>query len=397
MKVLVANVGSTSFKFKLYDMEGESILAQGKIENIGSDRSVYTMTSGGHKIEGQEKFATYEKAVLTAIQFLTQGRHSVVQELSQIDAVGFKTVHGKGIRECRFLDEPTLEAMEKYTFLAPAHNPPYISAIRVFAKLIPQVPRVGLFEPAFHRHIPDYAFTYGLPWEVAQKHEIRKYGFHGASHRWVSEKALESVNGLDPSRIISCHLGGSSSICAIKNGCSIDTSMGFSPQSGVLNAKRCGDLDPFIPLYLQEEERWSPSELNQMLNSKSGLAGISGIASGDMKEIIEAAEQGSHRAQLAVETFCYGIQHYIGAYYVALEGLDLLAFTGGIGERGVLIRQRVCDKLTCLGVELDEEANKQALGDALISTPASQVKVLVIQANEELIVAREVKELLDKG
>jgi acetate kinase len=395
MKILVANVGSTSFKFKLYSMDDEAILSQGKIENIGAERSAFSMSSAGKKQEGSAHFPTYENAVDAAIRFLTEGEHRPVRTLDEIDAVGFKTVHGKGIRECRLLDDAVLQAMEEYNFLAPAHNPPYIKAIRIFAKLIPQVPRVGLFEPAFHRHIPDHAFTYGLPYELAQKHQIRKYGFHGASHRWISEKAPQLLKRpYNSLRIISCHLGGSSSICAIKNGRSLDVSMGFSPQSGVLNAKRCGDLDPFIPLYLQEQEKWSAKQVSDLLNSQSGLAGISGIASGDMKHIIDSAELGNERARLAIAAFCYGVQHYIGAYYVALQGLDVLAFTGGMGERGVLIRQKVCEGLQCLGVMLDQQANANAVGDAVISTGDSQVSVVVIPANEELIVAREVKELL---
>lgn len=397
MKILIANVGSTSFKFKLFDMEQESILAHGKIENIGSDTSTYAMSTGRKNLSGQEKFENYEKAVTTAIHFLTKGEGAVVADLTEIDAVGFKTVHGKGIRECRRLDESALQAMEEYTFLAPAHNPPYIDAIKIFARLIPEVPRIGLFEPAFHRHIPDYAYTFGIPYDLAQKHQIRKYGFHGASHRWIAERvpAFLDLTGKS-SRIISCHLGGSSSLCAIHNGISIDTTMGFSPQSGVLNAKRCGDLDPFIALYLQEQEGWTPAQVARVLNSQSGLAGISGVPSGDMKQIIDAAEQGQERARLAIDAFCYGVRHYIGAYYVALEGLDVLAFTGGIGERGVLIRDKICSGLKCLGVEINPEANAAVNGEAVISAGSSLVTVVVIPANEELVVAREVKELLEK-
>ncbi len=397
MKILIANVGSTSFKFKLYEMKDEEILAQGRIENIGSENSSYSMQCKDHKIQGTASYAGYEQAVLAAIDFLTQGEHACLAALSDIAAVGFKTVHGKGIRECRVLDEPALQAMEAYTFLAPAHNPPYIKAIRIFAKLIPEVPRIGLFEPAFHRNIPAHAYTYGLPAELVEKHAIRKYGFHGASHRWIAERTPQLLNAAAESlRIISCHLGGSSSICAIRNGFSLDTSMGFSPQSGVLNAKRCGDLDPFVPLYLQEEEKWSAAQVSKVLNSQSGLAGISGIPSGDMKEIIDAADQGSEKAQLAIDTFCYGVLHYIGAYYLVLQGLDALVFTGGIGERGSLIRHRVCRQLQFLGVQLNPEANQRATGEAKISTPDSSIQVLVIPANEELIVAREAKALLER-
>jgi len=398
MKILIANVGSTSFKFKLYEMKDEEILAQGRIENIGSEHSSYSMQCKGQKIHGAAFYADYEQAVLAAIDFLTQGEHACLGALSDIAAVGFKTVHGKGIRECRYLDESALQAMEAYTFLAPAHNPPYIKAIRIFAKLIPEVPCIGLFEPAFHRNIPAQAYTYGLPSELAEKHAIRKYGFHGASHRWIAERTPQLLNTpAGALRVISCHLGGSSSICAIRDGRSLDTSMGFSPQSGVLNAKRCGDLDPFVPLFLQQVEKWSPEQVSKVLNSQSGLAGISGIPSGDMKEIIDAADQGSAKAQLAIDTFCYGVLHYIGAYYLVLQGLDALVFTGGIGERGSLIRHCVCRQLQFLGVKLDQEANQRATGEMKISTPDSSIQVLVIPANEELIVAREAKVLLERS
>ncbi len=396
MKILVANVGSTSFKFKLYDLPSELIVAQGKIENIGSTESPCQFEVGASKDCGTEKFAGYEDAIRRTIQFLTEGEQAVLRSLASLSAVGFKTVHGKGMRECRYLDEQSLAAMEAYNFLAPAHNPPYINAIKIFAKLVPDTPLVGLFEPAFHRTIPDYAYTYGIPYELSQKHDIRKYGFHGASHRYIAERA-SSFLGLDPrtARIISCHLGGSSSVCAIKNGQSVDTSMGFSPQSGILNAKRCGDLDPFIALYLQKTDGLSVEQVADLLHSKSGLLGIAGI-SGDMKQIVQAAEQGNARAKLAINAFCYGVKHYIGAYFVTLEGMDALVFTGGIGERGALVRKKICQGLECLGVHLDNKANELVGGEQIISTPESKVIAAVVPTNEELIVAREVKELLDR-
>lgn len=394
MMILVANVGSTSFKFKLFDMSGEAILATGKIENIGYEKSPYKMQTEKGELEGVGHFPNYEDAVKFSIDFLLNSEHGALSSLDRLSAVGFKTVHGKGIRECRVLDDSVLQAMEEYNFLAPSHNPPYIAAIRIFQKLVPSIPLVGLFEPAFHKSIPDYAVTYGIPYELAQKHGIRKYGFHGASHRWISERAPQLLQ-LDKNsyRIISCHLGGSSSICAIKDGRSIEVSMGFSPQSGLLNAKRCGDLDPFVPLYLQKVEGLNVDEVADLLNSRSGLLGISGV-SGDMKKILDAADAGDERAQLAVDTFCYGIRHYVGAYYVALQGLDALVFTGGIGEKSSVIRQNVCKDLRFLGVELDADKNERVDGEAIISSDNSKIKVAVIPANEELIVAREVQKIL---
>lgn len=391
MQILVANVGSTSFKFKLFDMADESILAQGKIENIGSDESDISFSSLGKSDSGRSKIATYQQAVNIVINFL---QSTVLNNFNELSAVGFKTVHGKGVRECRILDEQTLNAMNEYIFLAPAHNPPYINAIKIFADLVPEIPLVGLFEPAFHRAIPDYAYTYGIPHELAEKHAIRKYGFHGASHRWISERAPELV-GLkkEKIRIISCHLGGSSSICAILDGISVDTSMGFSPQSGILNAKRTGDLDPFIPLFLQKAEGLTADQVSDVLQKKSGLLGISGI-SDNMKDIIEAAEGGNKRASLAIATFCYGIKKYIGSYFTVLGGLDILAFTGGIGERSAFVREKVCQGLDCLGISIDKNKNSTATFEAVVSRDESKVKVVIIPANEELIVAREAQELL---
>jgi acetate kinase len=392
MKILIANVGSTSFKFKLYEMPTEAILAQGKIENIGSKESAYRFSSEKNVSSGVKEYAHYEDAVSASIQFLTDPANAMLGDVSDLDAVGFKTVHGKNIRECRILNDAALAAMEEYNFLASAHNPPYIRAIKIFQKY--KIPLVGLFEPAFHRSIPDYAYTYGLPKDLSDKHGIRKYGFHGASHRYISERAPE-VAGINAAsaRIISCHLGGSSSICAIKNGVSIDTSMGFSPQSGLLNQKRCGDLDPFIPLFLQKAENWTPDQVADVLNNKSGLVGISGIP-GDMKQIEEAALAGNARAQLAIHTFCYGIKHYIGAYFVALEGCDMIVFTGGIGENSAYIRSIITRGLECIGAKLDPERNKSARGEAVVSTADSKIRLLAIPTNEELIVARETAALL---
>jgi acetate kinase len=396
MKILIANVGSTSFKFKLYDMDTETILAQGRIENIGSAGSPCRLYAGDRSVESVREFPRYEDAISECIEFVTAAENGLLAGLSELSAVGFKTVHGKGMSDCRILEKNTLQAMEDYSFLAPAHNPPYIRAIRIFADMV-NVPLIGLFEPAFHRSIPDYAYTYGIPGDLARKHSIRKYGFHGASHRYISERAPVFA-GKNPGdvRLISCHLGGSSSVCAIKNGKSLDTSMGFSPQSGVLNGKRCGDLDPFIPLFLQKAEDLSVDEVADVLNSRSGLLGISAV-SGDAKEIEDAAVKGEEGARLAVESFCYGVKQYIGSYYVTLEGCDLLVFTGGIGEKSAFFREKITSGLFCLGMLLDGERNRSADGETIISRENSPVTVAVVPTNEELVVAREVKKLLQSG
>jgi len=396
MKILVANVGSTSFKFKLFDMADGTVAAEGVVEGIGAAESPFRFRIGTAEQDGRGHFPSYDAAVRRSVEALLDPKSGVLASPSDLGAVGFKTVHGKDMVECRILDDEVLRAMEDYNFLAPAHNPPYIRAIRIFKQLV-DAPLVGLFEPAFHRSVPEYAYTYGLPYELAREHGIRKYGFHGASHRYISERA-PVVAGIpqDRVRLISCHLGGSSSVCAVLNGDSIDVSMGFSPQSGVLNAKRCGDLDPFIPLYLQKAAGLDADQVADLLNNRSGLLGISGV-SADMKEIIKAADAGSKRAQLAIDTFCYGVRHYIGAFHVALGGCDLLVFTGGIGERSPRIRAGICKGLECIGVELDSRRNETAAGESIISAPDSIPKIAVVRTNEEWVVAREVQRKIDRS
>ncbi len=328
------------------------------------------------------------------IQTLTDSASGVLSNLEELDAVGFKPVHAKNIADSVFITEPIIQAMEEYTPLAPAHNPPYIEAFRIFQDVLPGKPLVGVFEPAFHKTLPDYARTYAIPYEWSEKHAIRRYGFHGASHRYISHRAPELVGrSRDDLRIISCHLGGSSSICAIKHGISIDTSMGFSPQSGLPNATRNGDLDPFILLYLMEKEKLSTEDIRRVLVQNGGLKGISGL-SGDVRDLEQAAVEGNVRAALALNVLVYETKKYIGAYSAALEGLDVLAFTGGIGENGINVRQSICQGLEFLGVQLDPRRNQIRGKDAVISQEDSPVKVLVILANEELVIARESARLL---
>ncbi len=386
MHILVANVGSTSFKYKLFDMADEAILAEGRIERVGEASSPAL-----HRVRGEEVFRgevpapDYPSAIRNALTYVERA----IGDLSGLSAVGFKTVHLRGEPGAHLLTEEVLSRMEEYNFVAPAHNPPYIRAIRIFRELLPDVPLVGLFEPAFHRTMPDYAYIYGVPYRWYEKHGIRRYGFHGASHRYISERVPEmlGVSG-EGLRLISCHLGGSSSVCAVLGGKSVDTSMGFSPQEGVLNATRTGDVDVFAVLYVMEREGLSPAQMAEVLCRQGGLLGISGI-SGDVRDLEEAAEAGDRRASLALEAFCYGVKKYIGAYAAALGGLDVLAFAGGIGERGWKVRERICRGLEFLGVRLDPERNRKLEGEGTISEDGSPVEVLVVRTNEELIVARE--------
>ncbi|RKY03951.1 acetate kinase [Candidatus Poribacteria bacterium] len=392
MLILCANVGSTSFKYQIIEIETERMVAKGVVERIGNPPSLYTHVVPDKNVElkGEIDAPDHLAAVRHAVSLLTHPEHGAVRDLSEIAGVGFKTVFAKGITRSALITEEVIKAMEEYTPLVPAHNPPYIAAIRAFQKLMPGKPLVGVFETWFHETMPDYAREFGLPREWVEKYGIRRYGFHGASHRYISER-VPQILGLpaEKLRIISCHLGGSSSVCAIKGGRSIDTSMGFSAQCGLLQSTRCGDLDPFIIPYIMDKEGLTTDQLREMLIKNAGLKGISGI-SGDMRDLMEAASKGDENAKLAIDTFHYGVKKYIGAYAAAMGGVDVIAFTGGIGEKNPPTREAVCQGLEFMGVRIDPEKNRKAVGvEAIISSDDSRVKVMVVPTNEELIVARE--------
>ena len=392
MKILIANAGSTSFKYRLFDMADEAVLAEGRLERIGEPSSPVAHQIGEYAVETEQHLPDYPSAVRDVIARLTDTHTGAISDLSDLNAVGFKTVHMRGKAGTYLLTEDILQRMADYNSLAPAHNPPYIQAIRIFAQCDPALPLIGLFEAAFHANIPDYAHIYSVPYEWYEKYGVRKYGFHGASHRYVSQRTAQILNREDL-RMVSCHLGGSASLCAVRNGQSVDTSMGFSPQTGIINSTRIGTIDPFIIPYIMDRENLSTGEISRVLSEESGLLGISGI-SGDVRDLEEAAQQGHARARLALETFCYGIKREIGACSAALGGLDAIAFAGGIGERGANVRQRVCTGLEYLGVYLDEVANANSPTDGMISASNSAVAVLIVQTDEEVIVARAVAEYL---
>ncbi len=396
MKILVVNVGTTSLKFRLFDMSDESLLAEGRIERVGEISSPFQYRRGEEpRLLKTLQCPHQRSAVEQAIAVLTAPETRVLGSLEELDAIGFKPVHAKNIAESVLVNDEIIAAMEAYIPLAPAHNPPYIEAFRIFQQLLPEKPLVGVFEPTFHKTIPDYARTYGIPYEWSQKHAIRRYGFHGASHRWVSHRAPELIDRpRDRLKIISCHLGGSSSMCAIRFGESIETSMGFSPQCGLPHATRSGDIDPFIPLYMMETEGLTTSEIREGLTRNGGLKGISGL-SGDVRDLESAAAEGNARARLALQVLVHDVRKYVGAYAAVLEGLDVLAFTGGIGENGIGIREKVCSGLDFLGIQLDVSRNRIRGQEAIISTDQSRVKIVVVLANEELIIARETARLLE--
>lgn len=389
--ILIANVGSTSLKYQVLRLPEETCLSKGRFERIGQTDGIWAHEESSETLPLPDYGATIDRmlAVLNDPQSQLGG-------LDNLDAVGFKTVIAKGISGCVELTEDVLTRMEAYTLLAPAHNPPYIQAIRAFTERMPTVRLVGLFEPAFHKDAPDYVKTYPIPERWRKDHAVQRYGYHGASHRYVAERVPQllgrETSGL---RVISCHLGGSSSVCAIRDGRSIDTSMGFSPQSGLFHATRHGELDPFAVLYVMREDDLSIDETVRQLTKESGLAGLSGIPSGDMRDIEEAMDAGNDNARLAFQSFGYEVKKQIGAYVAALGGLDALAFAGGIGERGARVREEICKGLEVLGIVLDEDANRSANGaEVSVSAPDSRVALWVVPTNEELIVGRACHEFL---
>ena len=377
MNVLVPNLGSTSLKYQLIDMAGERVLARGKIERIG----------------GQGGPATHREAI-------QQGLDDVASTSggAAIDAVGFKAVHGGPRYRGSFrVTEDLLDAMREFLPVAPLHNAVYIGAMESFRDLLPTVPMVAVFEPGFHATMPEYAARYGVPHEWFERYGVRRYGFHGSSHRYVAGRVPTLIDRpAEGLRLVSCHLGGSSSICAIRNGASIDNSFGFSPQAGVEHAARCGDLDVFAVLYVMERAGLSAAAAGEALSRGGGLLGLSGVGT-DMRDIEEAAEQGNERAALAFDVLTYEVRKYIGAYSAAMGGLDAIAFAGGIGENSWNVREASCRNLGFLGVELDAQANRRAgTSDRLISTAASRVTVAVVYTNEEVVVARETVRVIDE-
>lgn len=386
--ILVWNLGSTSFKFKLYDMEGETVVAGGKIAGIFRSDSPYEFRAKtGVQKETMDTTEGYRPCIATILRFLEE---VLEYGLSDIRAMGFKTVMAGEISSPCLLDEKTLKQMEKYLFVAPAHNGPYLDAIRILKKLVPQIPMVGSFETAFHQTIPDYAAVYALDHQTARQYGLRKYGFHGAAHSYAAWK----YSRLEPDcrRILSIHLGGSSSICAILDGKSVDTSMGFSPQSGLPMNNRNGDVDVFAVLYLMEQKGWTPVQAREFLSSQCGLLGLSGV-SNDM-EILEGCTEG----QLAVDAYAYAAAKYAASFLPALGGLDLISFSGGIGENSVGVKEKICSRLAFLGVRLEPQGVRaDAAGDSiLISARESAVKVYITMTDEERMVARNTNLVLKK-
>lgn len=393
MKILVANLGSTSFKYRLFDMDGERQLARGGIERIGSPESLCKVEMSGHRHEKTLRVADHAEAVRQCLAQLTDPAHGCLADAAEVAAIGFKAVHGGRYSGVERVTTELLDEMERMNHLAPAHNPPYIAAMRQLAERLPDIPLVAAFETDFHRTIPDRNRYYAVPYDWAEAALVQRWGFHGASHRYIATRTAELL-GRGDLRIISCHLGGSSSISAIRDGKSVANSFGMSPQSGLPHGNRVGQFDPFALPAVMRHTGKSLDEALSMLATEGGLLGLSGV-SGDFRDVEQAAAAGNARAQLAVDVLATEVRNYLGAYLVELGGADVIVFTGGIGENRAAFRGAVCRDLEAFGIVLDPAANGGAVGEAKISAADSRVQIWVVPTNEELIVARQAKEFLE--
>ena len=391
MNILICNVGSTSLKYQLLDMTTEAVLASGGAERVGTEKSRF-FTTYPARSEQQLPLPTHREAIEQMLRALLDGP---LESLESLSAVGFKVVHAKGISGVQYLTDDVLSKMEAFNAVAPAHNPPYLAAIRQFRALLPDTPLIGAFETAFHQTMPPEAKLYSIPIELSRRESIYRYGFHGASHEYLSTWAAEAMDRTDL-RLVSCHLGGSSSLCAVKNGRSIDTTMGLSLQCGLMHNNRCGDIDPYIIFYLAESCGMELSEIKTMLQSQSGFLGMSGGLSGDLRDLTQAAEEGNEDAANAIAAYCYSTKKYIGAYAAAMGGLDAIVFGGGIGRHSDVVRALSLAGMEFLGIHLDGEKNRHAVGGTDISLPNSSVRVFVVDTNEELVVARKAAKLLQE-
>jgi len=392
MKALVINCGSSSLKYQLFDMETEAVLCKGLVERIGMEGSILTHKPEGRKVEIKEEMKDHSKAIALVLDALTNADYGVVKSLSEIDCVGHRVVHGGEEFCCSVpITEAVMDALRANCELAPLHNPPNILGIEACTKLMPGVPQVGVFDTAFHQTMPAEAYIYALPYEYYEKYKVRRYGFHGTSHRFVSMRAYDML-GTTTGKVITCHLGNGASLAAIKDGKCMDTSMGLTPLEGLAMGTRSGDMDPAIIQFIMNKENLTIDEMNTVINKKSGVLGISGVSS-DFRDLENAAAEGNKRAELALERFAYVVKKYIGSYVAALDGVDAIVFTAGLGENSASMRKKICDGLTFLGIEIDDEANAKRGEEICISTNNSKVKVFVIPTNEELMIARDTVEL----
>lgn len=397
MNILVINCGSSSLKYQLINSDTEDVLAKGLVERIGIDGARLNHTpKGGDKVVIEEDIPDHNKAVKMVTDALTNEKYGVVKSLDEIDAIGHRVVHGgEKFNKAVIINDSVLKDIESLNDLAPLHNPANLIGINSCITNMPGKPNVAVFDTAFHQTMPEKAYMYGLPYEYYEKYKVRRYGFHGTSHDFVSAHAAEMI-GKDRNdlKIIVCHLGNGASVSAVMNGKCVDTSMGLTPLEGLIMGTRSGDLDPAILSFIGEKEGLSAAEVNNVLNKKSGVLGLSNNTSGDFRDLAEAEEAGNKYAKLALDTYCYRVAKYIGSYIMAMQGVDIIALTAGIGENNYRVRRGICDYLGYLGVTVDDEKLKVRGEDLIVSTEDSKVKVMIVPTNEELAIARQTLELV---
>ena len=398
MKILVLNSGSSSLKYQLIDMENEKVLAKGNYERIGMEGSFVTHKANGEKYKYERDAKNHEEAISFVLEQFTDSEHGVISSLDEISAVGHRVVHGgEKFNKSVVITDEVVETIRECIPLAPLHNPAGLTGIEACKKVMPGKPMVAVFDTAFHQTMPEERYIYQIPYKYYEKYGVRKYGFHGTSHRYVSARVAELVGKpVENLKTIVCHLGQGASLCAVLNGKSVDTSMGFTPLAGIAMGTRSGDLDPSIVTFLMKKEGLTADEVEKILNKESGLLGMSELSADnrDLLASIENGDENARKCKIAMESYCYIIAQYIAKYAVALNGVDVIAFAGGVGERGPDERKMICEQLKWMGVEIDEEANKVRAEEQEISNSNSKVKVWVVPTEEELMIARDTAELV---
>ena len=397
MKILVVNCGSSSIKYQLINMENEEVMAKGYLEKIGLPDSFLTHRVNGEKYKIEKEIKNHEEGIKLVLDQLLDENYGVIKDLSEIDAVGHRVVHGgEKFSDSVLITDEVIDTIKECIPLAPLHNPAGITGIEACKKVLPNVPMVGVFDTAFNQTIPEEAYIYSIPYEYYEKYRIRKYGFHGTSHKFVSRRVAELIEKpIEDLKMVTCHLGQGGSLCAVKGGKSVDTSMGLTPLAGIPMGTRSGDIDPSIVTFLMKQEGLTPDEMDNILNKKSGKLGVSGVSFDD-RDIEAAMKEGNKRAKLAIDTFVYQVIGYIGRYAAQMNGIDVITFAGGVGENGPEVRRDICKSLEFLGVKIDEEKNNVRGKECEISTPDSKVKVYIIPTNEELMIARDTMDIISK-
>ena len=397
MKILVVNCGSSSLKYQLLDMEDEKVLAKGNYERIGQGNSFLTHKVNGEKYTLENPVENHEQALEFMLKQLINDEYKVISSLDEITAIGHRVVHGAEIfNKSVLITDEVIKQIESCTDLAPVHTPPIVKGINACKTIMKDKPMVAVFDTAFHQTIPEERYIYPIPYKYYEKYGVRKYGFHGTSHRYVSKRVAELMNKpIEELKTVVCHLGQGASLCAVKAGKSVETSMGITPVSGIIMCARSGDLDPSIVTYLMKKENLSPDEIEHILNKESGVLGISGVTP-DFRDIEKAADEGVKNAILARNAYCYNVACFIAKYAVAMNGIDTIAFTAGVGENQINIRKCICENLKWMGVEIDLDANNIRSEEKEISSKDSKVKVWVVPTDEELVIARDTKEIVEK-